>query len=139
MVARGDLGVQLPLERVPFIQKQILDEANAKGKITVTATEMLQSMKESHRPTRAEVTDITNAILEGTDCVMLSAETAIGNHPEVVVEAMSRICEEVDSRNDTSALKFKELSGVDTLTTSIAKAAVQVANCLLYTSDAADE
>ena len=128
MVARGDLGVQLPLERVPFIQKQILDEANAKGKITVTATEMLQSMKESHRPTRAEVTDITNAILEGTDCVMLSAETAIGNHPEVVVEAMSRICEEVDSRNDTSALKFKELSGVDTLTTSIAKAAVQVAN-----------
>ena len=128
MVARGDLGVQLPLERVPFIQKQILDEANAKGKITVTATEMLQSMKESHRPTRAEVTDITNAILEGTDCVMLSAETAIGNHPEVVVEAMSKICEEVDSRNDTSALKFKELSGVDTLTTSIAKAAVQVAN-----------
>ena len=128
MVARGDLGVQLPLERVPFIQKQILDEANAKGKITVTATEMLQSMKESHRPTRAEVTDITNAILEGTDCVMLSAETAIGNHPEVVVKAMSRICEEVDSRNDTSALKFKELSGVDTLTTSIAKAAVQVAN-----------
>ena len=128
MVARGDLGVQLPLERVPFIQKQILDEANAKGKITVTATEMLQSMKESHRPTRAEVSDITNAILEGTDCVMLSAETAIGNHPEVVVEAMSRICEEVDSRNDTSALKFKELSGVDTLTTSIAKAAVQVAN-----------
>ena len=128
MVARGDLGVQLPLERVPFIQKQILDEANAKGKITVTATEMLQSMKESHRPTRAEVTDITNAILEGTDCLMLSAETAIGNHPEVVVEAMSRICEEVDSRNDTSALKFKELSGVDTLTTSIAKAAVQVAN-----------
>tara|TARA_E500000331_G_scaffold222205_1_gene212762 strand:- start:455 stop:1852 length:1398 start_codon:yes stop_codon:yes gene_type:complete len=128
MVARGDLGVQLPLERVPFIQKQILDEANAKGKITVTATEMLQSMKESHRPTRAEVTDITNAILEGTDCVMLSAETAIGNHPEVVVEAMSRICEEVDSRNDTSALKFKKLSGVDTLTTSIAKAAVQVAN-----------
>ena len=128
MVARGDLGVQLPLERVPFIQKQILDEANAKGKITVTATEMLQSMKESHRPTRAEVTDITNAILEGTDCVMLSAETAIGNHPNVVVEAMSRICEEVDSRNDTSALKFKELSGVDTLTTSIAKAAVQVAN-----------
>ncbi|MFL2647760.1 MAG: pyruvate kinase [Candidatus Actinomarina sp.] len=128
MVARGDLGVQLPLERVPFIQKQILDEANAKGKITVTATEMLQSMKESHRPTRAEVSDITNAILEGTDCVMLSAETAIGNHPNVVVEAMSRICEEVDSRNDTSALKFKELSGVDTLTTSIAKAAVQVAN-----------
>ena len=128
MVARGDLGVQLDLEKVPFIQKQILNEANAKGKITVTATEMLQSMKESHRPTRAEVTDITNAILEGTDCVMLSAETAIGNHPEVVVSAMSDICKEADSRNDTSVLRFKETSTVDTLTTSHAKAAVQVAN-----------
>ena len=128
MVARGDLGVQLDLEKVPFIQKQILNEANAKGKITVTATEMLQSMKESHRPTRAEVTDITNAILEGTDCVMLSAETAIGNHPEVVVSAMSDICKEADSRNDTSVLRFKETSIVDTLTTSLAKAAVQVAN-----------
>ena len=128
MVARGDLGVQLDLEKVPFIQKQILNEANAKGKITVTATEMLQSMKESHRPTRAEVTDITNAILEGTDCVMLSAETAIGNHPEVVVSAMSDICKEADSRNDTSVLRFKETSTVDTLTTSLAKAAVQVAN-----------
>ena len=128
MVARGDLGVQLDLEKVPFIQKQILNAANAKGKITVTATEMLQSMKESHRPTRAEVTDITNAILEGTDCVMLSAETAIGNHPEVVVSAMSDICKEADSRNDTSVLRFKETSTVDTLTTSLAKAAVQVAN-----------
>ena len=128
MVARGDLGVQLDLEKVPFIQKQILNEANAKGKITVTATEMLQSMKESHRPTRAEVTDITNAILEGTDCVMLSAETGIGNHPEVVVSAMSDICKEADSRNDTSVLRFKETSTVDTLTTSLAKAAVQVAN-----------
>ena len=128
MVARGDLGVQLDLEKVPFIQKQILNEANAKGKITVTATEMLQSMKESPRPTRAEVTDITNAILEGTDCVMLSAETAIGNHPEVVVSAMSDICKEADSRNDTSVLRFKETSTVDTLTTSLAKAAVQVAN-----------
>ena len=128
MVARGDLGVQLDLEKVPFIQKQVLNEANAKGKITVTATEMLQSMKESHRPTRAEVTDITNAILEGTDCVMLSAETAIGNHPEVVVSAMSDICKEADSRNDTSVLRFKETSTVDTLTTSLAKAAVQVAN-----------
>ena len=128
MVARGDLGVQLDLEKVPFIQKQILNEANAKGKITVTATEMLQSMKESHRPTRAEVTDITNAILEGTDCVMLSAESAIGNHPEVVVSGMSDICKEADSRNDTSVLRFKETSTVDTLTTSLAKAAVQVAN-----------
>ena len=89
---------------------------------------MLQSMKDSHRPTRAEVTDITNAILEGTDCVMLSAETAIGKHPEVVVEVMGNICKEVDSRNDTSTIKFKEQSVIDTLTTSIAKGAVQIAN-----------
>ncbi len=128
MVARGDLGVQMELEKVPFIQKQILNQANAKGKITVTATEMLQSMKESHRPTRAEVTDITNAILEGTDCVMLSAETAIGNHPEIVIEVMANTCKDADSRNDTSVLRFKEASGIDTLTTSLAKAAVQVAN-----------
>ena len=128
MVARGDLGVQMELEKVPFIQKQILDQANAKGKITITATEMLQSMKESHRPTRAEVTDITNAILEGTDCVMLSAETAIGSHPETVIEVMANICKEADSRNDTSVLRFKEASGIDSLTTSLAKAAVQVAN-----------
>ena len=77
MVARGDLGVQLPIEKVPFVQKQILDAANRKGKISITATEMLQSMKSSYRPTRAEVTDITNAILEGSDAVMLSAETSI--------------------------------------------------------------
>ena len=113
MVARGDLGVQLPIEKVPFVQKQILDAANRKGKISITATEMLQSMKSSYRPTRAEVTDITNAILEGSDAVMLSAETSIGDHPNRVIEVMSNICKEVDSRNDTSSLLSKEDSKED--------------------------
>src|SRR5210317_621138 len=105
MVARGDLGVQLPLEQVPFVQKQILDAANKRGKISITATEMLQSMKTSYRPTRAEVTDITNAILEGSDAVMLSAETSIGDNPNRVVEVMSIICKETDS---SSIIAFTE-------------------------------
>ena len=128
MVARGDLGVQLPLEQVPFVQKQILDAANKKGKISITATEMLQSMKSSYRPTRAEVTDITNAILEGSDAVMLSAETSIGNNPNRVVEVMSLICSETDSKNDTSSLLSKENTSKDSITTTLARAAVQVAN-----------
>ena len=128
MVARGDLGVQLPIEQVPFVQKQILDAANKKGKISITATEMLQSMKSSYRPTRAEVTDITNAILEGSDAVMLSAETSIGDHPNRVIEVMSGICEEVDSRNDTSSLLSKEDLKEDSFTTTLARAAVQIAD-----------
>ena len=128
MVARGDLGVQLPLEQVPFAQKKILDTANYKGKISITATEMLQSMKTSFRPTRAEVTDITNAILDGTDAIMLSAETSIGDHPTIVVKVMASICEEADSNNHYSSMRFKTLSLVDTFATSLAKAAVQVAN-----------
>ena len=128
MVARGDLGVQLPIEKVPFVQKQILDAANSKGKISITATEMLQSMKSSYRPTRAEVTDITNAILEGSDAVMLSAETSIGDHPNRVIEVMSNICKEVDSRNDTSSLLSKEDSKEDSFTTTLARAAVQIAD-----------
>ena len=128
MVARGDLGVQLPLEQVPFVQKQILDAANKKGKISITATEMLQSMKSSYRPTRAEVTDITNAILEGSDAVMLSAETSIGDNPNRVVEVMSLICSETDSKNDTSSLLSKENTSEDSITTTLARAAVQVAN-----------
>ena len=128
MVARGDLGVQLPLEQVPFAQKKILDTANYKGKISITATEMLQSMKISFRPTRAEVTDITNAVLDGTDAVMLSAETSIGDHPNNVVKVMASICEEADSNSHYSSMRFKTLSSVDTFATSLAKAAVQVAN-----------
>jgi len=93
MVARGDLGVELPLEELPFVQADILRRANAAGRVTITATEMLESMKQSTRPTRAEVTDVTNAVLEGTDAVMLSGETAAGAHPTEVVRTMGRILE----------------------------------------------
>ena len=129
MVARGDLGVQFPLEKLPLIQKQILTKTNAKGKISITATEMLQSMKTSHRPTRAEVTDVTNAIMEGSDAVMLSAETSIGDHPTLVVEYMAKICEEADKVNKwTPTIETGNL--IDMVPLSVAKSAVQVANDL---------
>ncbi len=96
MVARGDLGVQLPLERIPLIQNDILHRANAAGRLTITATEMLESMTHAPRPTRAEVTDVSTAVLGGTDAVMLSAETAIGEYPNRAVEVMGRICQTVE-------------------------------------------
>ncbi len=96
MVARGDLGVQVPLERLPLIQADILEKANAAGSVSVTATEMLESMITNPRPTRAEVTDVANAVMEGTDAVMLSGETAIGDYPIQVVAAMARICQTVE-------------------------------------------
>jgi pyruvate kinase len=96
MVARGDLGVQVPLETVPLIQADILSRTNAAGRISVTATEMLESMTHSPRPTRAEVTDVANAVMAGTDAVMLSGETAVGEYPEETVRAMARICQTVE-------------------------------------------
>lgn len=96
MVARGDLGVQLPLERIPLVQADIIARTNAAGLVSITATEMLESMTKSPRPTRAEVTDVANAVLNGTDAVMLSAETATGDFPVESVEMMSKICAEVE-------------------------------------------
>jgi pyruvate kinase len=96
MVARGDLGVELNFQSVPRAQKDILRRANARARISITATEMLESMTAASRPTRAEVTDVTNAVLDGSDAVMLSAETAVGKYPFGAVEAMGRICEEAE-------------------------------------------
>ena len=102
MVARGDLGVDVPMEELPVLQKSIIKKCRQKGKFAIVATEMLASMYESPRPTRAEVSDVANAILDGTDCVMLSGETTIGKYPVPAVAVMSKICEYVESTIDYS-------------------------------------
>jgi pyruvate kinase len=127
MVARGDLGVQLPLETIPLVQANILRRTNEAGVVSITATEMLESMTHSPRPTRAEVTDVANAVLAGTDAVMLSAETAVGLYPVESVSTMARICASVESETSTTTVKHTYLTHISAVASAVAQAAVDAA------------
>ena len=128
MVARGDLGVEIPMEQLPIAQKTIVQRCREYDKICVVATEMLESMKKSARPTRAEVSDVANAVLDGTDAVMLSGETTVGKFPVEVVRFMANICENTEKYYDYE-YKFDE-AYVQDITTAIAHNVVESANIL---------
>lgn len=116
MVARGDLGIEMPREEVPLVQKELIKRAIAAGKVVITATQMLESMVKKPLPTRAEVSDVANAILDGTDAVMLSEETSIGDYPVEAVREMAKVIEEVEGAYDNNKLlSQKALSEVDIL------------------------
>lgn len=126
MVARGDLGVEIPAEEVPLVQKRMIEKCNLAGKPVITATQMLDSMQRNPRPTRAEASDVANAIFDGTDAIMLSGETAAGKYPVESVLTMSRIAEKAESALNYREMFLKQRIAQDTSVTEAISQSVAI-------------